>query len=523
MTRAVTIVTFADSQQLELQVLASTVAHFHSSELHVLGLSGLAAPAGADSRKWPASTWQAGRAYPHIIKRLRYLESSLLDDRLSSTSAEEAPLGLRDDDLLVYVDGFDVLLQRQVAELPAAYSRALAAAGAPEGSVLVSGEVHCWPWPNPDEHKAHWISATDYMPNASFRLGDGKRLQGMQVCDALRRASPGHWPYPNSGSWMAPVRSARQLIVTLRGMLLEGHYHDQAMLGLLLLQRRSEAPPIAVDANASIFATQFAYEAARWQRPACLADYFDDQGRPPRQQGTQTAPFFLHFNGPSGRWRHGWCTELFARKFGARVGQRETPHFVDIDAGKRRPLPLWCGGSVEPTGAAAHAAKGHGGVPPPRECGTGEERLRCTNDKCHIANDEREEERRARKTARAPTASVASHGGGALVAMGHAGEAPSPAQGGAQGLPPGMSVEQASRELEREQAKLEQTQTKLQEMRQLEAQEQSPFFTSNLGLLGVAMLIVGGLLILTARGRPRLPGCCEGRRRAAGRGGQLYG
>ena len=200
--RAVTIVTLADSMHLELQVLASTVAHFHTAELQVLGLSGHSAPADSKSFELPPSVMRHAQKFPHVIKRLRFLGALLL-------SAENAPQGLRDDDLLVFVDGQDVLLQRRIADLPAAYSRVLKSVGADEDAVLVSGESHCWPWVTLSELRSR--PATDsYMPNETFRLPSGARLPSTGVCDALAKASPGHWCECDSNT-TARARGLRSL------------------------------------------------------------------------------------------------------------------------------------------------------------------------------------------------------------------------------------------------------------------------------------------------------------------------
>ena len=395
--RAVTVVAFADEIRPELQVLASSVAHLHrDGALNVLGLSGDSAPRNAASLELPPSVKRNSQRRPHIIKRLVFL-SGFLDSRLDSEAEPSA--GLRDDDLIVFVDAYDVLLQRRVAELPDAYDRLLHSMGAPGDAAVISGEMHCWPWVAPGEERGRTRDlSTGYLRNESFRLQGGQMLKSTDVCQALARSTPGHWPYPNGGSWIAPVRTARKLMLLLRSMLLEGHYDDTAMLGLALLQRRPGAPSLLVDANATLFSTQFAYEASRWERPACFSDYFDHAGEPPWQHASEDAwrpgPFFLHFNGPSGKWRQGWCTNVFARTF-ARDGQ----HLLDVDAQKRRGLPRWCGGAVAPSGHAAEAAAGHV-VPPQRECKAEELRLSCTNDHCQEAHEVRNEERRERKSRR---------------------------------------------------------------------------------------------------------------------------
>ena len=129
------------------------------------------------------------------------------------------------------------------------------------------------------------------------------------------------------------------------------------MAGLAMLQA---TPPLSVhvDVNGSLFTSQYGYNAARWERPACFADYFSDgaggrRAGPPTQIATGDAPFALHFNGPSGRYRLGWCTATSLRKC-ARRGQ----HMVDVDAGGRRvALPVYCGGAAD-AGADIQAARG---------------------------------------------------------------------------------------------------------------------------------------------------------------------
>eukprot|EP00966_Prymnesium_polylepis_P116911 2701453-Prymnesium_polylepis.3 len=57
------------------------------------------------------------------------------------------------------------------------------------------------------------------------------------MCAALReRARPGTWLHPNSGAFVGTLRGARRLLQRLHGLVGEGHFEDQGMVGLAMLQ-----------------------------------------------------------------------------------------------------------------------------------------------------------------------------------------------------------------------------------------------------------------------------------------------
>ena len=101
----------------------------------------------------------------------------------------------------------------------------------------------------------------------------------------------------------ASVRGVRAALTRLQRLAISGHFEDQGMFHLIMLQHERGA--IILDSNASLFASQFAYNAGWWARPACFEDYYDASGAPPTLLATGAAPFALHFNGPAGRFRLG--------------------------------------------------------------------------------------------------------------------------------------------------------------------------------------------------------------------------
>ena len=221
-----------------------------------------------------------------------------------------------------------------------------------------------------------------------------------------RRSLGGLWNYPNSGVFAGSVRAVRLALARMRRLVLRGHFEDQAIFHLAMLQHPRAA--LLVDANASLFASQFAYDASWWERPACFDDYWDAHGRAPRllKAGNAPPPFALHFNGPAGRHRLGWCiaavlahtaTAAAAAAAAAAITSDSPAHpplvpfyYVDVDnGGRRHPLPAYCGQSAD-AGAASLLRVA---TPPPGRRAArlvsceGEHigqltPIECTNDRC---------------------------------------------------------------------------------------------------------------------------------------------
>lgn len=410
------VVTFADRPSLYLDALAATAMHFNRNRpLYVLGLSGARMPDARRAGQWGTIERRAVRgADPGKLKKVWFLGGLL---------SRDAPLGMRLQDLLLFVDGYDVLLQRQLALLPAAYEALRAHHGMPADTTFVMGEHNCWPWPQPwrdGKPRARGVSM-DYMRNATFAARSDvpphslQQLPATRVCEEMhRRARPGTWFFPNAGVFLSSLTGARTLLAQLRGLVERGHFEDQAMVGLAMLQEPNGR--IRVDSNATLFSSQYAYNGKLWARPACFADYFDAAGEPPAQVREQPdcelnkpstcasspsaragarevlstpGPFAMHFNGPAGRYRRGWCTAELMHHAASR-GQ----YLVDVDrdehanmlqGGARVLLPEYCGGVLPTSTARTRTA------PPPRPvrsllpCAAAHQvRLGCANDHCLV-------------------------------------------------------------------------------------------------------------------------------------------
>ena len=111
--RRVFCITFSDGRRVSslfLKVLAATVWRFSGSPLHVLGLSGAREPAVAN--RWRIERANLTGSDPGKLKKLFFLGALLEKD---------PPLpGMRPTDLLLFMDAFDVLVQRPLQLLPAA-------------------------------------------------------------------------------------------------------------------------------------------------------------------------------------------------------------------------------------------------------------------------------------------------------------------------------------------------------------------------------------------------------------------
>ena len=402
------VLTFSDKRHnLYLHTLAATVLHFGSGAaprpLHVLGLSGARAPDPRRAGKWAQLERRAIKGTdPGKLKKVWFLGALL---------SRDAPLGMRPHDLLLFVDAFDVLVQRPLAELPAAYEALRKRRRLPTDAVVTLGEHNCWPWPQGEAavgRKRTRGLSMDYMANATVEvrgigagggggggeasadeptteLASSRLLPATRVCAELRRRSGrGRWLHPNAGAFVTTLRGARSMLEQLRGLAQQGHFEDQAMLGLALLQQPHGA--IAVDVNASLFSSQYAYNGNLWERPACFADYFDRHGNPPPQRSSGAAPFAMHFNGPAGRYRLGWCVAVLQHRTRQAAAASAQQYLVDIDADEARvPLPRYCGGVLNGSIGRHRTAVPPRPVPPPLPCTTQDQvPLACANDHCFV-------------------------------------------------------------------------------------------------------------------------------------------
>lgn len=272
---------------------------------------------------------------------------------------------------VVFVDAFDVLFQRPLSELVAAYRKLAAPAAAAAGGrwpVAYGGEVNCWPFPH-DGHmplhrpgapqRTHTIAkdaALSAGHHGDWRYGYGDRspwsIRGDAVCsewlaqmgggaDAGAHGGgsggqPEHFPFLCAGTFIGTASSLRRLLRRLFQLYQETReYHDQALLQLLLLRNRSLG---FVDASAELFLGLHGHdEFDDLERPLCRGSYFVKSAGPEVREfsrapvpgyqapertlqglsppglvgmGSARAPAVLHFNG-NGKRHLQRCVEEF--------------------------------------------------------------------------------------------------------------------------------------------------------------------------------------------------------------------
>ena len=170
--RPVHVLTFADRPTIYLDALAASVMHFNEgAPLLVLGLSNRRTPAH------PGPHWNIPRraisgADPGKLKKLWFV-GSLLDAR-----AQLERLGIGETDLLLFVDAFDVFIQRPLRDFGDTFDALVASQlGGDERrrrstaeAVVLLAEHSCWPWPLPGMARVgrpRGVSMA-YMENSTF-------------------------------------------------------------------------------------------------------------------------------------------------------------------------------------------------------------------------------------------------------------------------------------------------------------------------------------------------------------------
>lgn len=211
---------------------------------------------------------------------------------------------------VVFVDAFDVLFQRPLADLVDAYRRIAAPAAEAAGGVwpvVYGGEVNCWPFPHSGRvpvrrrgsaggsppirvHEIPKDAALSAEHHAEWRYGYGDRspwtLSGRHVCSewlSQPRAdgaaghppegAPAPFPFLCAGTFVGTVSALRKLLRRLFALYAETReYHDQALIALLLLRNRSLG---MVDTSAQIFLELHGHdEFDDLERPLCRGTHF---------------------------------------------------------------------------------------------------------------------------------------------------------------------------------------------------------------------------------------------------------
>jgi len=262
------------------------------------------------------------------------------------------------DTLILYVDAFDVLLQRPISDVRGAYceqqwevnlerllfrhqggtiqterdaeadlARSSAhwvhAEGIHEERLIFAAEENCYPFPNywwRGEHDDGPLGgAYKHQESAQrvFDMGDGRKLHGDELCFEQERFARGERRFLNSGGVIGRARHLREFLRLTTKLIADGEAMDQATFQLALLRNPSLG---VLDHGARIFLGMHVPEKGA----ATTAAFRGCEEMPVRVGGA--TPFILHFNGNGKRHYHKCRTKL--------LGEFQPTHcvgFVDLD------------------------------------------------------------------------------------------------------------------------------------------------------------------------------------------------
>lgn len=239
-----------------------------------------------------------------------YRNFSVIEPKGRKAGALVASTGaMRDDEVYVYADGFDTIVQQSLVELVDAFDDFLSRRRiSRRDGIVAMGEQNCWPWPKHTSSRMRGVSM-QYMRNATLVLQNGTGVRANDVCGIFETRHSGLWKYPNAGVLMGTGRALKGLARCYLFHMRRGHFDDQAILGLCALGDAR----VVVDTESELFLSHYAYNKDLFSAEACKTGYLDAQGRPPYVRATGRRPFILHFNGPSGRYRMKECMRMFAQ------------------------------------------------------------------------------------------------------------------------------------------------------------------------------------------------------------------
>ncbi|CAJ1426029.1 unnamed protein product [Effrenium voratum] len=199
---------------------------------------------------------------------------------------------IAEDDIVIFSDGHDVLLQQPLLEILAAYSRW------PGSPYLISGERNCWPWPHSDPSHGSWDLTDKAAMNQSWIINRWIRFTAHDFCRMIRADGP--YPFPNIGLSMGPVKRVIEVLKRNNKIVLEEDVNDQGAMWLVILRHAVELN-IQIDQHAEVFLNMLEYKKGELEREPCDKHWFRGPraAGPPRNLLTNTTPGLLHFNGPS--------------------------------------------------------------------------------------------------------------------------------------------------------------------------------------------------------------------------------
>lgn len=206
-------------------------------------------------------------------------------------------LQLPPQDLLLYVDGEDVVFQRNFSSMLAAWRRVVHGSEVGREPVIFAGCPDCGA-----RFQGH--------PDIVYPVpGSPRGIKRAEACARWRRAQPhGTLPFLDSGGYLGRAHMVSRVLQDALAMAWAGLDYI-CMSTLHIAGIRLGPTKLRVDTEASLFYTavprgsfvslqNFTPEVAR---PLCGPNYFDSRGQPPVYLPTGEIPSVLHFAGGS-KW-----------------------------------------------------------------------------------------------------------------------------------------------------------------------------------------------------------------------------
>ena len=266
--------------------LAGSAAHFgRLQQVHVLGFKG--------SMAYFDGTPCRCEKMNSLMRKIFWME------HIAKTHGTNVSM-VGKDDLLMFVDGFDVIVQSDMrTEVVRLFKKIMKG----RRGVLFQGEKNCFPFDKVRKRGGGWESFWGNPLCVHTSVDEEPRVVDFRdTCEIMSRLAPTEGPYRwiNSGGYVGDPVSLLAFFKGLAETMQRVKFPDdqaQAQLVQMLFPRIN----VKVDSSAEIWFSFQNFDDGDVPRinattERCDADYILD-GMPPRNRLTGSLPMMMHFNG----------------------------------------------------------------------------------------------------------------------------------------------------------------------------------------------------------------------------------
>lgn len=214
-----------------------------------------------------------------------------------------------DDDVVVYVDGHDVLFQRPLDSLVESWQQLTAEHESSQEPVMFMG----YPWCRNRFHGRQM--------DVAYPLEDGGHFLGAHACNTWRKhQARGTLPFLDTGGYMGRASAIRDLLHDAAGLARQRlDYICMTSMHAVGIRKPQQ---LRVDTEARLFYSILPRRPGgslqNWtvelERPLCKEGYFDADGQPPAHSVTGETPAVLHFVGPAKWYYLNSCVKAFLQQ-----------------------------------------------------------------------------------------------------------------------------------------------------------------------------------------------------------------